>query len=62
MVLKLFTTSDLNKKQMLERKERRKKAKAKRIEKLEKKLIEIGYDDLAHIDRYHAKNGFQMND
>lgn len=40
---------------MLERKERRKKAKAKRIEKLEKKLIEIGYDDLADIDRYHAK-------
>ena len=22
---------------------------------MEKKLIEIGYDDLEHIDRYHAK-------
>lgn len=53
--IEVVHTSDLNKKKTLERKERRKKAKAKRIEKLEKKLIEIGYDDLAHIDRYHAK-------
>ena len=45
----------MNKKKTLERKERREKAKAKRIEKLEKKLIEIGYDELEHIDRYHAK-------
>ena len=35
--------SDLNKKKTLERKERRKKAKAKRIEKLEKKLIEMKF-------------------
>lgn len=53
--IEVVHASDLNKKNASERKERREKAKEKRIEKLEKKLIEIGYDDLEHIDRYHAK-------
>ena len=51
--IEVVHASDLNKKKKLERKERRKKAKC--IERLEKKLIEIGYDGLEHIDRYHAK-------
>ena len=48
--------SDRQKSQKREKSERRKAAQKKKVEKLEKKLLEVGYDNLPEnsIDRVHA--------
>lgn len=54
--IKISHSSDLIKRQKEAKRERRQKARRKRIEKLEAKLLKTGYDSLEEhsLDRIHA--------
>ena len=54
--IRISHSSDLIKRQKEAKRERRQKARKKRIEKLEARILEIGYDSLEEqsLDKIHA--------